>query len=629
MSNSDALSGSIQKTSSELYDRTLYVNGIKLLIGGEQPDVNHSEVPDEWAYKVAQSIKLVMDPLAAGIAVLDQERMKEVLAGDEGTWHEREGGTVQRILKGGGDEYPLNPLKDSNEGDLDGEYGSGTEDLLVGAANDMVWYQNSSHGDVNATGDDDVTELFEHIMHTIHLFGVRGAVDGSLEALNYTTEFGDEHEQDDSGWKNSELYLAVEEANYNGVFTPEYMPETFADWNGHDFAMAAKEYTYLLNFSMWEMGEEFWTDKNADGEGTLAPEWSDSASTPAGVLSVNPLGYALFNTYFAPVLSKPNFETLRSMFQDNDGGVSGYVAKQVNDDTFEGNDGDNTLSGGDGTDKLSGSLGNDTITASPGNDLIDGGEGIDTAIYSGYQTSYTLTLGPSSTIMTDRTGTEGTDTLINIEKLTFADRTLDLDNYSSLTQLNDTQFSDLAEMYVAYFNRAPDAEGLFYWADKLAEGRTMDQIAERFFDQDETRALYTDPSNTDAFVTAVYANVLGRTPDEDGFKFWTGKLAAGEVTQGAFVLKIILGAKNGGGANDVAYLSDKADVGLYFSAIKGMSDSTDGRQVMAAFGDQSTANKSGAKTAVDGHYADATASGDGEFIFNVVGVVSDPFADFA
>jgi hypothetical protein len=280
-------------------------------------------------------------------------------------------------------------------------------------------------------------------------------------------------------------------------------------------------------------------------------------------------------------------------------------------------------------DTLLGNFHSNRLLGSGGNDQIDGGEGVDTAIYSGHQTSYTLTLGPSSTIMTDRTGTEGTDTLINIEKLTFADRTLDLDNYSSLTQLNDTQFSDLAEMYVAYFNRAPDAEGLFYWADKLAEGRTMDQIAERFFDQDETRALYTDPSNTDAFVTAVYANVLGRTPDEDGFKFWTGKLAAGEVTQGAFVLKIILGAKNGGGANDVAYLSDKADVGLYYSAIKGMSDSTDGRQVMAAFGDQSTANKSDAKTAVDGHYADATESGSGEFIFNLVGVVSDPFADFA
>jgi hypothetical protein len=292
--------------------------------------------------------------------------------------------------------------------------------------------------------------------------------------------------------------------------------------------------------------------------------------------------------------------------------------------------GSDIIHGTKSDDFLYGSSGDDLLIGRSGDDTLDGDEGTDAAQISATTLATTITFFANGIInVTDRIGSEGTDTLSSVETLFFSDRTLDLNSFSSLTNLSDAQFKELAEMYVAYFNRAPDAEGLFYWADKLAEGRTMDQIAERFFDQDETRALYTDPSNTDAFVTAVYANVLGRTPDEDGFKFWTGKLAAGEVTQGAFVLKIILGAKNGGGANDVAYLSDKADVGLYYSAIKGMSDSTDGRQVMAAFGDQSTANKSDAKTAVDGHYADATESGGGEFIFNVVGIVSDPFADFA
>ena len=43
------------------------------------------------------------------------------------------------------------------------------------------------------------------------------------------------------------------------------------------------------------------------------------------MLAENPLGHALFMTYFDPVLSKPDFATLRSMFQDNDQGESGYV----------------------------------------------------------------------------------------------------------------------------------------------------------------------------------------------------------------------------------------------------------------------------------------------------------------
>ena len=52
------------------------------------------------------------------------------------------------------------------------------------------------------------------------------------------------------------------------------------------------------------------------------------------MLAENPLGYALFNTYFAPVLSKPDFTTLRSMFQDNDGGLSGYQPDAVSAQAF-------------------------------------------------------------------------------------------------------------------------------------------------------------------------------------------------------------------------------------------------------------------------------------------------------
>ena len=77
---------------------------------------------------------------------------------------------------------------------------------------------------------------------------------------------------------------------------------------------------YLLNFSMWSFGLEFWIDG-----GSLAPEWADRARTPEGVLKYNPLGHALFMKYFDPVLSRPNVKTLRSMFKDNDIGVSGYV----------------------------------------------------------------------------------------------------------------------------------------------------------------------------------------------------------------------------------------------------------------------------------------------------------------
>ena len=320
-----ASKGTLQSTTSSLFDRTLDVNGVKLLVGGETGD--QAKVPDEWAHKVAQSFVMLMDSDAAAIDASAQQQMINILAGAEGTWHE-DMGTSQRILKGAADEYPLNPLEDRAEGELDAQYGVGTEALLNSIMQDMIWYQNSS-GTIGS-GDGDIQELFEHALHTLHPWGVRGAVEGSIDALNYSKAagYGDPHDANDTSWKTSELYLALKEAVDNGVFDPSgYAADPMN--NPEDFMKAAIEYTYILNFSMWEMGKEFWLDKNASGDGILEGEWSETANTPAGVLAENPLGYALFNTYFAPVLSKPDFTTLRSMFQDNDGGLSGYQPDAV------------------------------------------------------------------------------------------------------------------------------------------------------------------------------------------------------------------------------------------------------------------------------------------------------------
>ena len=311
--------GSLTATTSTLFDRTLDVYGVKLLVGGASGA--QDAVPDSWAYKVAQSYVMLMDPTTSNIDVSAQESMKKILSGVEGTWHEGYG-TSQRILKGTGSEYPLNPLQDFNEGQLDAQYGAGTEALLNNIMQDMVWYQNST-GVINS-GDGDIQELFEHVLHTLHPWGVRGAVVGSEEALNYTKVGSmDAHDTSDSSWKTSELYLAMKEAIDNDVFDPSgYTSDPLND--PEQFHPAATEYTYILNFSMWEMGKEFWPDK-VNGEGALEGEWSVTASDPTGVLAENPLGHELFLKYFNPVLSKPDFETLRSMFQDNDQGESGYA----------------------------------------------------------------------------------------------------------------------------------------------------------------------------------------------------------------------------------------------------------------------------------------------------------------
>ena len=74
--------------------------------------------------------------------------------------------------------------------------------------------------------------------------------------------------------------------------------------------------------------------------------------------------------------------------------------------------------------------GNDTITdinrsASP--TTINGGAGTDAVVYSGSRVSFSLTKTSTGFAVTDSTGTAGTDTLLNIERLKFSDGYIAMD----------------------------------------------------------------------------------------------------------------------------------------------------------------------------------------------------------
>ena len=80
-----------------------------------------------------------------------------------------------------------------------------------------------------------------------------------------------------------------------------------------------------------------------------------------------------------------------------------------------------------GDDLLYLGIGDDTVTGGAGNDTIDGGAGIDIAIFSGDQADYSITTTVSGLTETITiSGTDGTDTLTNIETLRFDDGDLDV-----------------------------------------------------------------------------------------------------------------------------------------------------------------------------------------------------------
>ena len=80
-----------------------------------------------------------------------------------------------------------------------------------------------------------------------------------------------------------------------------------------------------------------------------------------------------------------------------------------------------TLTGNAGANTLQGLAGDDTLSGAAGNDTLDGGLGRDRAFFSGKYDNYTVTTSGNSTIVKDNLGTDGTDTLINVEELAFSD----------------------------------------------------------------------------------------------------------------------------------------------------------------------------------------------------------------
>ncbi len=89
-------------------------------------------------------------------------------------------------------------------------------------------------------------------------------------------------------------------------------------------------------------------------------------------------------------------------------------------------------------------------------------------------------------------------------------------------------------LYVAFFKREPDANGLAYWTGRYAAGASLQTIAEGFVDSDEFQERYGGLDNA-AFIELVYRNVLIRTPDASGLSYWTRQMNSG-LSQGAVMV---------------------------------------------------------------------------------------------
>jgi serralysin len=226
----------------------------------------------------------------------------------------------------------------------------------------------------------------------------------------------------------------------------------------------------------------------------------------------------------------------------------------------------NVLRGNDANNILNGGGGNDTLDGGAGNDTLIGGDGTDTVVMGGIVSQYQFSQGIGNAVVTSH---EGIDTLTSVEYIRFGSST-----YTTDIPLSDTTTSnpvDLAkhitDLYVAYFNRGPDAEGFDYWFHEIYNAaKSLRGIAEDFSWSNEYESMYPSTLTNKQFVEQIYQNLFDRAPDQGGLDYWSGRLDAGSVYRSGFILDVIEGAyAPTSGPGDRTLIDNKHDASLYYT----------------------------------------------------------------
>ena len=220
---------------------------------------------------------------------------------------------------------------------------------------------------------------------------------------------------------------------------------------------------------------------------------------------------------------------------------------------LEGND---TITGSSGGgDYLIGYGGNDTLSDGGGGGAttLDGGTGFNTALFQGPISQYTISYeGNTVAFVKDSVANrDGTVTVLNMQSLQFSD---------SPYFILDGDGANIARIYSAALGRTADATGLANWIniyDNNVSSPAKSQgvyvalaetsggfngslsIADGFTDSPEFITKYGALS-TASFVTQLYANVLGRTPDPTGLAGWLTLMTTGDASGTVYTRSMVL-----------------------------------------------------------------------------------------
>ncbi len=195
--------------------------------------------------------------------------------------------------------------------------------------------------------------------------------------------------------------------------------------------------------------------------------------------------------------------------------------------------------GGTGADKITGNKYTNNIQGNAGNDTIDGGNGYDIATYSGNFSNYTFSITNKIVTVTDnRSSTnDGIDTLSNIEKLTFNDKSALFTNnkikaIDSLGFQAEKVYQGKSEAY-KFYNLGSDKYGVgtTNGIDELTGASLLKFDDKNLHLVNDIKATFdqvTGLNNSTGEMFRLYNAAFARFPDSSGLRYWINQYSSGK-----------------------------------------------------------------------------------------------------
>jgi serralysin len=222
---------------------------------------------------------------------------------------------------------------------------------------------------------------------------------------------------------------------------------------------------------------------------------------------------------------------------------------------------------------------------------LDAGTGLDTVVFSGDRRSFELKAMPDKpsnrtieVVKAENVFQQAQ--LRSVEVLKFSDYSVDLTIADVVREVGTNAMNSIAEIYVAYFNRVPDAEGLHYWLEEFKSGKTLEEIGRTFYAVASSPTFkdltgYSENMSDENFVRIIYKNVLGRQEvDAEGLRYWTGALSlpsgsVGAESRGTLIKTMLASAHSFKGNAEYGWVANLLDNKLatakYFAFEQGLT----------------------------------------------------------